>query len=123
MLNNRNSPSLAFYEEEPNFENLEWFLAELQKDFSKGAGGPATGSEKRTEQTQSELPSDFIEEALSNLKDHPNCQNAWFLASRSSFKVKSKDKRQKIHEDACASIMVQGNKHGSRIQVEKIRKH
>ena len=88
----RASPTLAFFADKPDFESLEWFLRELEKDLVNEG---RTKRRRKTQETKESEEQQIIDEILENIRDHENCSKAWFLDSRSSIKVLSCDQRLK----------------------------
>ena len=88
----RSSPTLAFFEDKPNFESLEWFLRELKKDLAKEGEAKLSGKGKETKEDEEQK---VIEEIMENIRGHENCSRAWFLDSRSTIKVFTSDERLK----------------------------
>jgi hypothetical protein len=97
VVNDGRSPAIVFDEQEPNWENLEWFLGEIQKDLPARTSRISSKGPKENAPVEREEEEDYIiKEALSNLKNHEKCKNAWFMSSRNSIKVVTTDKRQKL---------------------------
>ena len=73
LLNLRSSPTLAFKDTPPNFENLVWFLDQLKKDLGSSSsqnsiGASVAGGTKRSLEDEGTI----IEEILQKLKSHSN---------------------------------------------------
>ena len=96
VLNDRRSLALAFDEQDPNWENLQWFLEEMKKDLPAKTKRISSKGPKQHAPVDREEEDDIIQEALSNLKNHQKCSKAWFMSSRNSIKVVTTDKRHKL---------------------------
>ena len=88
----RSSPTLAFFEDKPDFESLEWFMRELKKDLANEGG---TELIKKGKETKDDEEQKIVEEIMENIREHENCSKAWYLESRSTIKVLTSDERLK----------------------------
>ena len=96
MLNLSASPTLVLEDNPPNCENLVWFLEELQKDTVRSEGQHRDLAAKKTIDTRCNEEQGILEEALTQLRQHVNCKQAWFLESRKAISVTTK--RGKRHQ-------------------------
>ena len=88
----RTSPTLAFLADKPDFEGLEWFLVELKKDLVEEK---ETKRARKGKETKEEEDQQIIDEIMEDIREHGNCEKAWFLDSRSTIKVLTSDERLK----------------------------
>ena len=96
VLKDARAVKLAIDSDEPNFEDLDWFVHELGEDIGKL---PAKGSSSATKPLHDEDPlvSEIIDNVVQDLKQHHACKTVCFVRSRRAFKVVKKNLKRPMH--------------------------
>ena len=97
VLGLRGTPGAPQGTPEDEIGALQWFLKELEKDIEKllSLGEPEQDqpTNKGSAQDEDQEFLEVIQDCTKNLQKHPNCHSAFFVPSRSCFRVRTKDKR------------------------------
>ena len=97
VLGLRGTPEAPAGTPEDEIGALQWFLKELEKDIQKLLRSEEPEQDRVTNKgCAQEEDQEFLkimQDCTKNLQEHPNCHSAFFVPSRSCFRVRTKDKR------------------------------